>query len=1682
MKRLLLLLALALQPRGARGTCTYTLQLPAGSGAASAADAASSGGSCAPFAAVGAAGGATCGGISVPAGAVLAYGTCALPGAACTGATQLQLTDSSSHALTSPISRVALNSSLGALAQGCVLGVKCSYGARINCAARAKLQPHRCRAPRRPPRFCSPRALLLARAGEWQNPNLTPLAVAVVGGCYGKSACAGVVAWEITADPLLLALPQPVATRALAFRVSAGAQNVTLSGLGSAAPVGALSVLVFARVGTDPFANSTIGATSSGWTQLYTGSWTGAPVAFSLALNAGQSAAVVVYRTSGTGTLQCANTLGAPGAQLMSNGVVTISQGAALASAFAGTVAVPGAACGLDGLTMNYTLAAACAPGPAPAPAPIPTAAPTALVLSLDDLLRALANSSVTEIIVNTNIVLNGELVATLTTATRNLLIRGTSACGHNAKCSLSAGGASRVFKVTSGLNLTLTGLQLRDGVAPTGQFGGCVVADCANCQLNLDTVTMLNCSAVMAAGGAIAAINGATLTASELELDMNTAAVGGGLIASGGSVWINQSVFSRNVATGNAEDMVLAAASLSDLPGTAGGAMAFFGVTGSITGCSLSGNVAKTNQFVLLSNPDVEQARGGGLFAFDSALDISGCTFSNNSANYGGGAYLDVASASFETCAFVGNIASLGDGGALFASDCGDPVTLTGSLISSNAAGGHTGGGVAAMNATLLVEHSVLTANTAPHGCGGAVGLDAGAELTLSVGSTVSGNTADTGGGLCCSECDSMLTTDSFLYDNAATSEGGAIYSAWTPTVVLNSSLTSNSAPAGGAVAAVSASLNVTDCTLLLNAATATHGGAIFHNSEEDGLQDLVITRTDLTNNTALGAGGAVAAFWSASAVVTSCNFTNNSINGPAPTGGGMMSLNVASLAVLDCVMTSNWVTMMSALSQDALLGYVSAVAALGTGSGGALWVGADEPMNASVVNTVMTLNYANSGGGIYATGAVALSVGGSTLSNNSAQGTSSQGGGLMTDMNASATVYDTSFYGCAAVRGGGGWHGGSSQANYTSCRFEANSASVGDGTKGSALYTEASSLVAVSQSNFVSNVGLGLCEGTVAMARSATSFLSITDTVFDGNSARFGGCIMTAAHTQSTQLSLDSVTFQNNVAYAGGVLYSEADDFSDLGCSTCDATQNNVASNWGQIMATPAKSISITLPSLVRSGAPMANLVTLTDGFNQLLKDWDNLVVTITTTALVSGSLRTFYAKGEAVFSSLSLKGNESQSYDLVFTLSGPNLFGNGVEQQSVPKTVTVQPCDDGETWDDFTLDCACAVGYGLIVTDHTCQACTADEVVPPGGLSCRTCPALSSPVSLSQCECHPGLFGSIVGATGACTQCPADTYRSASDPTDGCISCPATSHTFSLGATSVKECLCAAEHFNDQSGGNASFSCSPVPLGGWAPQADSRLFALESYWRPDASYSQFFKCTTGMCLRETPADVKGVNATQLGYKCRDGHMGHLCAVCDVGYAYQGNYCKQCKDGQRFEDWPMAQRVMIIVIGLAILVLCTFLLFFLPLFPHVEQHLEELLEPAVASMERALGTMTAATRPRVSLRPHSARPLSAGARSRPTSPSRVPRVTNPDAPPRLSYLARTRRTSLSLIRRRSQSIASISDRGGDDAVDAPPAALNEATIAQLVERPSRVYVFLDIIAEPVRSTCAISACCCLR
>ncbi len=105
---------------------------------------------------------------------------------------------------------------------------------------------------------------------------------------------------------------------------------------------------------------------------------------------------------------------------------------------------------------------------------------------------------------------------------------------------------------------------------------------------------------------------------------------------------------------------------------------------------------------------------------------------------------------------------------------------------------------------------------------------------------------------------------------------------------------------------------------------------------------------------------------------------------------------------------------------------------------------------------------------------------------------------------------------------------------------------------------------------------------------------------------------------------------------------------------CPSCILAADNIARNYGSPIATPPSTFVISMPSALRSGAPLPINVTLEDGFNQTVMDWVDTVATIETAAKIAGSPRVFYAHGAAVFKELTLRGAEDSIYPLVFTLS--------------------------------------------------------------------------------------------------------------------------------------------------------------------------------------------------------------------------------------------------------------------------------------------------------------------------------------------------------------------------------------------------------------------------------------------
>ena len=235
---LLLAFLLLAAARPARAGCPYnlTLDLSSVSGLLPAYE---DEGWCLPFAAAASTSVvhppvASCGPINVPPGAVISFGTCALPGASCTGTTALQLQDKVSGALVLEIDRVSLATSVASLDLGCVLGHRCSYG-------------------------------------EWLNTGLTGAALQINEGCYGLNACTGVVAWQLTTNPQLLPALAPSAASSVAFKVVASA-GASLTGLAANIPAGATAAVW--SIPHDAITSNALGS-QKGWTQVWSGTWPG---------------------------------------------------------------------------------------------------------------------------------------------------------------------------------------------------------------------------------------------------------------------------------------------------------------------------------------------------------------------------------------------------------------------------------------------------------------------------------------------------------------------------------------------------------------------------------------------------------------------------------------------------------------------------------------------------------------------------------------------------------------------------------------------------------------------------------------------------------------------------------------------------------------------------------------------------------------------------------------------------------------------------------------------------------------------------------------------------------------------------------------------------------------------------------------------------------------------------------------------------------------------------------------------------------------------------------------------------------------------------------------------------------------------------------------------------------------
>ena len=196
----------------------------------------------------------------------------------------------------------------------------------------------------------------------------------------------------------------------------------------------------------------------------------------------------------------------------------------------------------------------------------------------------------------------------------------------------------------------------------------------------------------------------------------------------------------------------------------------------------------------------------GAGTLIKDSSPGLTNCTFTNNTAEHGGGgvfagAYYGTCDSSFINCTFTGNTAGIGGG-------------------MYNEAG------------SIILTYCTFTNNTAEH-AGGGVFDDQGQQggntgnATLT-GCTFTNNTAEDGGGMYNDANSKPTLIDSGFRENTANVGGGGLYNNNSNPTLTDCGFIENTALKGGGMDNEGGIVTLTDCTISHN--SATNGGGLYN------------------------------------------------------------------------------------------------------------------------------------------------------------------------------------------------------------------------------------------------------------------------------------------------------------------------------------------------------------------------------------------------------------------------------------------------------------------------------------------------------------------------------------------------------------------------------------------------------------------------------------------------------------------------------------------------------------------------------------------------------------------------------------------------------------------------------------------------------------------------------------
>jgi predicted outer membrane repeat protein len=311
---------------------------------------------------------------------------------------------------------------------------------------------------------------------------------------------------------------------------------------------------------------------------------------------------------------------------------------------------------------------------------------------------------------------------------------------------------AQRQGRILDCINLdsqtSILGLTLSHGLAPEGSFptnnGGGV--RCYNCTLSFKNCDFIDNSAQI--GGALGIWESAVLL-DRCRFTLNIAA--DQAWAAGGAIWcrLSSPVLQHCFFTSNYAFSI-------DTPGDGG---AIFSESSSLTAedCTLLANFAG--------------AGAGGMYSYNRDQPVlTRCHFEGNSANFGGGMYLEESEARLDECAFHANTALAG--GAIYMGRWSTPE-LNHCVFVGNAADQWGGGAIDCWLSSPALWRCRFRGNAASGGGGGMRCADTG-NPRLEECSFFENQTPGQGGGLWCQHTGNLQIISCTFAGNSATRGGG--------------------------------------------------------------------------------------------------------------------------------------------------------------------------------------------------------------------------------------------------------------------------------------------------------------------------------------------------------------------------------------------------------------------------------------------------------------------------------------------------------------------------------------------------------------------------------------------------------------------------------------------------------------------------------------------------------------------------------------------------------------------------------------------------------------------------------------------------------------------------------------------------------------------------------------------